>query len=53
MRKEISSFAARTPRDFMTIHDIGILSLDSGVEVSQSADSIVVVLNPFDYNIDM
>ena len=38
---------------FMTIHDNGILSLDSDVEVSQSVDSVVVVLNAFDYNIDM
>ena len=47
----------------MTMQDTGILSLDSGVEVtgvevagvevSQSVDSIVVVLTPFDYNIDM
>ena len=37
----------------MTIHDAGNLSLDSGVEVLRSAASIVVVLNPFDYNIDM
>ena len=42
---------------FITIHGTGILSLDSGVkvgvEVSQSAEAVVVVLNPFDYNIDM
>lgn len=38
-------------QEFVSLLFNGILSLDFGVEVSQSMDSIVVLLNFFEYNI--